>query len=143
MSVTTPVNTPERSGQFLENLPVEASTILFAGSLAAANAGGNLVPASDTANLKVLGRVEAGSLESVFDNSQGAAGDKTATVKRGVFVLSNSVANPVTKSLIGNPVYVEDAATVASEGSHSVVAGIFLGFADGDTTQVIVDTTRA
>lgn len=143
MSVNTPVNTPERSGQFLEKQPVEGSVILFAGSLAAANAAGHLVPASDTANLKVLGRVETDSLNSVFDNSQGAAGDLVATVKRGCFVLANSVANPVTQSLIGHTVYVEDAQTVASESEASIAAGVFLGFEDGDTTKVIVDTARA
>ena len=142
MSATAPVNTPERSGLFIEKAPVAASTTLFAGTLGAANASGYILPASDTAGLRVLGRIEPQPNLSVLDNSAGAAGDVSATIKRGVFQLANDATNPVTAAYLGKPVYVKDDSTVCVVSTNKVIAGVFVGFLDGDTSKPLVDTTR-
>jgi len=143
MSASNPIPSPEVSGEFIESQPLESAVILYAGTLAAANAAGNLVPAADTVGLVVLGRVESNTLDSVFDNTAGSAGDLNATVKRKAFALSNSTTNPVTQANLGRVVYVEDNQTVAATTTHSIPAGILIGFLNGDTTQPIVDTRYA
>ncbi len=54
MALTAPIDTPERAADLVQ-VPVAAATHLYAGGLAARNAAGNLVPASDTAGLRVVG----------------------------------------------------------------------------------------
>jgi len=138
-----PITSPEASGEFIESQPIAAAVILYAGTLAAANAAGNLVPAADTVGLVVLGRVESNTLDSVFDNTSGAAGDLVATLKRGSFVLANSTVHPVTQANLGRVVYVEDNQTVAASSTHSIPAGILIGFLNGNPTLPIVDTRVA
>lgn len=60
---------------------VAAATVIYKGALIAKNAAGNVVPASDTAALKVIGVAE----EKV-DNSAGIAGAKTVPYITGVDV---------------------------------------------------------
>ena len=142
MSATAPVNTPERSGLFIEKAPVAATTTLFAGALAAVNSSGYIVPAADTAGLRVLGRIEPQPNLSVIDNSAGGAGDLSVTVKRGIFQLANDATYPVTAAYLGKPVYVKDDSTVCVTATNKVIAGLFIGFLDGDTSKPLVDTTH-
>ena len=143
MSATAPVNTPERSGLFIEKAPVAASTTLYAGAIAAVNSSGYIVPAADTAGLRVLGRIEPQPNLSAIDNSAGAAGDLSVTLKRGIFQLANDATYPVTAAYLGKPVFVKDDFTVAVASTNNVVAGVFVGFLDGDTSKPLVDTSRA
>ncbi len=126
MALTADRNTPYRDGKMLV-LGVAAATKIYAGSMVAADAAGNIVPAANAAGLVVLGRAE----EQV-DNSSGLAGDKSVQIRRRkVFAFINSTTNPVTAAFIGRSVFVEDDATVSSQGgSGSIVAGTCLGFAD-------------
>ena len=137
-AATTAVNTIQRSGEFIENAPIAAGVILYAGTLAAVNAAGYIVPASDTAALTVLGIVQEQPLQSFFDNSAGANGALSVTLKRGAFVLENSSGAPLTWANLGGNALVADDQTVAATSAHSIVAGIFLGFENGDTTQAII-----
>lgn len=142
MAITQSQDLPEKDGKFFPALPIEAATILYAGSIAAANPAGNVVPAADTAGLHVLGRAEENPDGSSgdYDNSAGAAGDLNALVKRGAFIVNNSVGDPVVAGDINKFIYIEDAATVNHTGGvNKVVAGRFLGFFNNDATRCIVD----
>lgn len=127
-------NTDRRSGEEL-SLPVAASTLLYAGILAALNSGGFVVAAADTAGLRVIGRTE----ERV-DNAAGANGALAVQVRRGVFLFDNSTTAALDKDDIGKQCFVEDDHTVAETSTHGVKAGRFLGFNDGDETQCWVET---
>ena len=133
-AATTAINTPERSGQFIEGLVVAAGATVYTGTLGALDATGAVVPASDTAGLIVAGRVETLPLKDTF-----VAGDKVL-IKRGVFIFTNSIGHPLAAAQIGDICVVEDDNTVAATSNNKIAAGRFLGFADGDVTQCIVDT---
>lgn len=135
--MTTNIETPSRSGVVLE-LPVAASTHIHAGTLVAANASGQIVPATDTAGLRVIGRADA-----EVDNSDGAAGDKSVPISRGVFRIKNSEGSPVAAGSIGDDAFVEDPETVRGDPSATtLVAGKVLGL-DADGEYVWIDTVPA
>lgn len=123
MALTADRNTPYKDGELLV-LGMAASQKIYAGGMAAKNASGYVQPAADAAGLIVMGRAE----EQV-DNSAGANGETTVTVRRKkAFVFKNSATNAVTVAHIGQSVYVEDDETVASAGGvNSIVAGTCLG----------------
>ena len=93
-------------------LPVAASTKLFTGALACNNAAGNLVPASDTANLSLRGVIWAR-----IDNTTGAAGDKMAEYQWGQ--VEKLAINGVTldASDIGKDCFVFDDQTVTDSAT--------------------------
>lgn len=135
MPLTHPFDAPARAGDSI-TLPVAAATVLFAGGLAAINAAGNALPAADTADLRVVGRIR----EDV-DNGAGDAGDKTVNVERGVYRYLNSAADPVTAAHVGGRAYVEDDSTVSSDpGDNNVVAGEVV---EVDSDGVWIDTRKA
>lgn len=133
-AATAEINTPTRPGKTV-SLPVAAATKLFAGTLAATNAAGNLVPASDTAGLKVMGRVE-----ETVDNSAGAAGDLRANIGRGVYKFNNSATAAVDPDDIGKAALVEDDNTVAETTTNSIKAGLIL---EVESDGVWIDTSLA
>lgn len=108
MALSADRMTDERDGVQL-NLPVAASTRIYAGGMTALNSSGYAVPAAATATLTVVGRAE----EQV-DNSTGAAGDLDIAVKHGVFRYQNSTSTDlITRAEIGDTCYVVDDETVA------------------------------
>ena len=127
-----PINTPEKLGQFIEGLVVAAGKVVYAGTLGALDASGNVVPASDTAGLTVAGRIEALPLYDTF--GAGAA----VLIKRGTFKFNNSTTNALAVANIGDVVYAEDDNTVASTTTNKVKAGKMVGL---DSDGVWVDTT--
>jgi len=129
------INTSEFPGQIVR-APIAASTKIEAGNLVALNASGYAVHASDAANLKVIGRAE-----ETVDNSAGSAGDLAIPIKRGAFCFANDATQAVTIAHVGKKIYVKDSATVQSAtGTNSIIAGLCLGFENGE---VIVDTALA
>jgi hypothetical protein len=134
MAATTEINAPEHPGNIAQH-PVAAATNLFAGTLVALDTSGNVVPAADTAGLRVVGRAEHNA-----NNTDGAAGDITINVKRGVFRYANSATAAVDADDKGKIVYVEDNQTVAETSTNKIKAGrVFQVDADG----VWVDTREA
>lgn len=131
---TKPFDAPERSGLVLF-LPVAAATTLYAGVLGAVDAAGRAVPASDTAGLRVIGRVE----HDVF-NAGGSAGDLNAQIKRGCFRYNNSATAAVDADDIGKICFIQDDITVAETSTHKVKAGRVVAV---DANGVWVDTTEA
>lgn len=125
-AATASIDTPERDGRFLRNLPIAASTKLYAGTLVARDASGNMVSASDTASLIVLGRLEPNpdGVSGDYDNSAGSAGDVKCVVKRGVFKFTNSSGDAITAAEVGKVCFVEDNQTVnKSGGTNKIKAG--------------------
>jgi hypothetical protein len=134
-AATANIDTPERSGSIL-NLPIAASTRIYAGTLVAVDSNGRAVPAADTAGLRVIGRAE----EEV-DNSTGAAGALTVSVKRGTFKFGNSTGDAVDANDLGKIAFVEDDNTVCETGAtHKVKAGRVIAV---DSDGVWVDTAEA
>jgi len=107
---------------------VKASTSIEAGKMVAIDATGYAVPASDAANLMVVGMAD-----EAVDNSSGASGDKTVLVRRGkAFLYKNDATHPVAQAHMGQVVYVKDASTVDSDGgTYAVVAGRCVGLETG------------
>lgn len=112
--------TKERSGEMLEP-GVAAATLVEAGHMAARNASGYVVPASDTAGLRVLGRVE-----NTKDNTGGANGEQRVRIlRKNAFLFANSIGNPLTIAAIGENCYVANSVTVttAAGATNDIVAG--------------------
>jgi hypothetical protein len=124
-------NLTEIPGEFSGKHPVAADAIIEIGGLVARNAAGNSVAADDTVDGAVIGR----AYESI-DNTGGAAGDQSITVKTGAFGCANSATNPVDKTHVGKMVYAEAPDIIASEGTCQ--AGILIGF--DESGRPLVDT---
>ncbi|MDQ6956697.1 MAG: hypothetical protein Q9M21_05805, partial [Mariprofundaceae bacterium] len=120
VALTKDRNTSERAGDDVSH-PIAANVVCFAGGMGAVNAAGNAVPASNTAGLKVVGRIQKHT-----DNTGGLAGALTVTMKRGVFQFGNSPTSPLTVSDIGGNAVVEDDATVAKAATNNIMAGKIL-----------------
>jgi hypothetical protein len=115
-------NTLKKDGELIA-VPVAASTVIEAGKMAAANADGHAVEASDTAGITVLGKAD-----QRMDNSAGSNGDVDVLVERKkAFLFKNSATNPVTAAKIGKTVYVEDDETVSADTVNDIPAGKCLG----------------
>lgn len=98
------------------------------GAIAALTATGTCRDAADAAAIKVAG---------VFT----AVRSTTAEIREGVFRLANSATNAFTRASRGAVAFVEDSATVSSDGgTNSVVAGLVV---DVDADGVWVDTRLA
>lgn len=134
MAATAARNTDARPGDLL-SLPVAATTTIWAGTLVARDAAGRAVPASDTAGLRVVGRAE-----ETIDNSAGAAGDLSISVRIGCFKFANSATEAVDADDVGKMAVVEDDQTVAETSTNKVSAGRITGV---DSDGVWVDTRFA
>lgn len=113
-------NTPSRDGELL-TLDVAASTKIFAGSIVMIDSSGNAND-GDTAT----GCFGIGRAEEQVDNSSGSAGDKTVTVRCGIFRFGNSSSgDAIARDDIGKPCYIVDDQTVAltNGGATRSVAG--------------------
>jgi hypothetical protein len=97
----------------------------------------------EVAGLRLLGVVQADELQDTFDSIKTYGPATSVNTKRGVFVFANSISSPVVQGDLGYDVYVQDNQTVAHSTTHSLVAGIFVGFYQGNTSWVIVDSTAA
>lgn len=129
-------DSPERPDNAY-SAPMRADMDFAPGRLIAADEDGYAAAAADEAGLVVLGRVRAEV------SSEGLAnGEKRVAFDHGVFAFDNSTAHPVTNSLMGRPVYVEDDVTVSSDpGVNGIFAGICRGFEGSG--KVWVDTKQA
>lgn len=121
MALTADRNTPLRDGVNVAH-PVAATKKIYAGSLVVLNATGYAEPATTATTLTAVGRAEA-----QIDNSMGANGALTITVRRGIFCFSNAGADAVTRTEIGKSCYIVDDMTVAKSdgaGTRSVAGKV-------------------
>ena len=122
----------ERTGNRMLNLPVKGGAELTEATMAAINGDGYAAPAAASAGLKV-----AGCVQRYCDNRNGADGEQTVSVKRGVFVWDND--GTIKETDILKPCYVKDERTVTITAEGSSMAGIILEVADDGVT---VDMTQ-
>jgi len=118
MALNKDRNTPTRDGTDVVH-PVAAAKKIYEGSLVVLNATGYAEPGTTATTLAAAGRAEA-----QVDNSSGADGALTITVRRGVFRFSNH-GDAVTRTEIGKSCYIVDDQTVAKTSGTSTrsVAG--------------------
>lgn len=124
MPLTQDRNTHQRDGELLV-IPMAAASKIFGGSLVALDASGNAVPGSTATTLTYAGRAE-----EFVDNSAGAAGDLSVTVRRKTaFKWKNQAGDLVTEASLLKTCYIVDDETVAATdgtGTRSA-AGIVVG----------------
>lgn len=103
---------------------VAAATTIWLGALIAVNAAGFIVPASDTAALKVVGIAN----ETVVN--AGAAGAKSVVYQTGLVVeLENAGGAIVQASMHRTCVVADDqSVTTAAVATNDIVAGVVQGF---------------
>lgn len=106
MPLAKPRNTITRAPDLLV-IPVAATTVIQQGALVCVD-GGHAVPGATAANLTAAGRAE-----ETVDNSDGAAGAKAITIRRGVFKWKNAAADPIGQADLLADCYVVDDETVA------------------------------
>ena len=111
----------------LEKYEIASGSTLVSGNLAALNAEGKAVPASDTAGLRVIGIAAR-------------VGDGMAEVMDGIFSVANDTTHALTRADRGKVAYVKDKDTVASTGTNLIPAGIVVDVC-GD--EVYLDVTPA
>jgi len=129
-AATEDVQLIQQDGLTVE-IPVKASTTIYAGTLVCVDASGWAVPASDTANLR-----RAGFATARADNSAGSNGDIKVTVSLRAGWMNNDGTNPVTAaSLFGGA-----AAEVKDDNTVAVTAGTTNNIAAGKV--LAIDATE-
>jgi hypothetical protein len=106
MALTKDRNTPEREIKKVSH-PLAASTKIYAGSMVALDASGNLVPGATATTLTAVGRAE----EQV-DNSAGLAGALSCLTSKGTFLFGND--GSIDRTHVGKDCYIVDDQTVAA-----------------------------
>lgn len=123
-ALTQDRNTPRRDGDLFV-LPVAAGAKIFAGSIVMLDEG-YAVPGA-----AVSSYVIAGCAEEAVDNTDGADGDVSVTVRRGVFKFANGTGaeDKITIADIGDTCYVADDQTVATTNGmdNRPEAGVVVG----------------
>jgi len=114
---------------------VASGSTVYAGAITAQNSSGKAVPASDTANLTVLGRAE------------GTVGEgKQARIRTGVFLFDNGTSSEeLAASDIGSAAYVVDDHTVGKVGgTNKIPVGIVIDVtADGVAVEITPNALAA
>ncbi len=114
---------------------VASDNTVYAGGIAAQNSSGKAVPASDTANLVVLGRAEA---------TVGAGGK--ALIRTGVFLFDNGTrSEELTAADIGSAAFIVDDHTVGKVGgTNKIPAGIVVDVTgEGVAVEITPDAIAA
>lgn len=128
-ALTQDRNTHSKDGE-LFSLPMAATAKIYAGGIVMLNATGYA-----TQGAAATGQICAGRAEEQVDNGAGADGDKSVTVRSGVFKFANSAAaDEVTAAEIGDNVYIVDDQTVAKTdgtGTRSVAGKVVGVESDG------------
>ena len=124
MALTADRNTEMKDAELI-SVPVATNTVIFGGSLVAANASGFAVPGAVAATLTYLGRAEG-----YVSNNPGANGAKSVQVRRRkAFKFKNHAADLVVQADLGKVCYIVDDETVAKTngGATRSAAGVVLG----------------
>jgi hypothetical protein len=130
-ALTANTGTPQRAG--LQSSYLAASNHIWAGSLVALNSSGKLVPASDTASTKIVGRAS----KEVDNTGSSYSTNAAVPVDRGVFRWVNG--GSFTLADVGSLAYALDDQTVvtAAQATNDIVAGLII---DVDSGGVWVDS---
>lgn len=121
-ALTNDRDTPYKDGQ-LKGYPVLNNTTIFKGALVAVTDAGYLVPASDTAALRVVGVAH----EKVISPSTDAAGAKKCRVLAGKAFLFD--ATSITQAMLGDRMHVVDDHTFDDAvGTNTIPCGRLVEF---------------
>ncbi len=134
-ALTADRNTINRGAGRIMEIPVAASTTIYAGGGVCVLATGYAVPAADTA-----GHITMGVAATAADNSAGSAGDINVLVyQEGTFEF---VAAGQTQANVGDLVYWSDDQTVADAGTttNDIPAGKIVKFISATAVEVLIDS---
>ena len=115
-ALTQDRNTPRRTGDLFSH-PVAAGVRIFAGSLVLLDGSGNAIPGAVAANLHA-----AGMARTVADNRNGAAGELSVGVEKGLFGFATD--GTITRAQLETVVYVQDDQTVTATAAGRSAAGV-------------------
>lgn len=116
-------------------LPVKAGAVIYQGAFVAVDSSGMAVPAQKAEGLRAAGRAE-----ETADNQNGADGECSVQVKRGVFIWNNTTtaADRVNDAHVLGLCYLEDDQTVTANASGTSVAGTVIRVgAEGVAVEII------
>lgn len=116
-ALTTDRNTNRHNGGEYY-YPMVAAEKVWKGSIGVLDASGNL-----ESGTTATGKICVGMISKQTDNSAGAAAAIKGPVKTGVFDWENSATDAVTKTSIGDTVYIEDDQTVSKTATGKSAAG--------------------
>lgn len=105
-ALTAPRSLSERSGA-TSTLPAAAAAVIYQGAIVVNDAG------VAKAGVTGVGLVTLGVAEETVDNSAGAAGAKSVTIRRGCYRFANLSTDALTAADIGSDAYLVDDQTVA------------------------------
>jgi hypothetical protein len=134
MALSADRNTEMKDGEVV-SVPVATNTVIFAGSLVAANASGYAVPGAVATTLTALGRAEG-----YVNNNPGANGAKSVLVRRRkMFKFKNYGTDLVVQADLGKTCYIYDDETVAKTngGTTRSIAGTVMAV-DTDGVWVLI-----
>lgn len=128
MALTQDRNT-HMKGRDLVVVGVAASTVIYAGSLVVVDSG-YAKPGETATGLTYIGRAD-----EMVDNSAGANGDQSVTVRRNqAFKWENLPGDPITEADLFSQCYIVDDETVAKTdgtGTRSVAGTVVAVDSDG------------
>lgn len=118
-------NTQELAGgqKIVRSFKVASGATLYVGGIGAINSSNEAVPASDTAGLVAMGRVEA-----VYEKSNG---DVWVDLKSGIFSFDvGTSGEALTAASTNNLVYIVDDHTLGAVGGTNHIKGAVLRWVD-------------
>lgn len=127
-----PYEAHEREGLIVA-YPVKSDTRIWKGALVCVDNTGNLVPASDAANLRFVGV----AFESVDTTDAGSPSKRCRVIKRGTFVYTRS--GSYTPADIGTTVRAITDNEVAKSSTHNIVVGTVVELLDGNRVRIRID----
>ena len=115
MTITDDKNTPEISGK-RRQFNIKGNTLIYGGSIVVVDRFGNAHAGKSTIGMNCVGIAE--------ERADASKGDKTVTVKTGIFGLMKKSGENITHSNIGSRAYIVDEQTVSIVGTNRSSAGI-------------------
>lgn len=141
-ALTKSIDTPKKHRHYTMAYKCKGSAKAYSGGGACVDANGFLVAASDTANLKTVGRLLS-DMDTTASGPDGVLADGILfkECEHGIFAYATGGANPVLQANVGAIAEWLDDQTVslAAGTANHVKAGRVLGI-DPDTGKIWIDT---
>jgi hypothetical protein len=120
----------------LKGYPVLNDTTIFKGGIVAVDATGFLIPATDTAGIRVVGVAD----EQIVSPSTDADGDKMCRVRSGE--IYDFAASSITQAMLGSIMYVVDDQTFddAAGPTNDIAVGVLIEFISTTRGKVFIPT---
>jgi hypothetical protein len=120
----------------LKGYAVLNETTIYKGSIVAADAGGFLIPATDTAGINVVGVAD----EHVVSPATDSDGDKKCRVRSGE--IYDFAASSITQAMVGDIMYVVDDQTFddAAGPTNDIAVGVLVEFISTTRGKIFIPT---